>query len=657
MELSAVERAKTFWSQVDVDLAFEELLGFLMCLREAIKNKAASDKGYVQGMNIIMESEVSLTAALRSDSFEEVLIGEGVIVGEDILTVSVSDSHCTILKMKDLPVPEDALHDDVSRNLESGSDNSQMSSSGRNDAMLLGKLDTYDYMMLLSPANVLSDDQLAPVSPVQLSYQQHDCSPACLPHLPSHSDTFLGHNPLQVPLLCHFQRHCAKPLMLSPHEELDSNVLYKAPCGRSLRRMDDVYQFLQQTKSLGVLHQTNFSFNSQVLPERQAQPRPLAPASPLPTTSISERDISRGIESVPVTLCNDLDGVRPKEFRYRKDRWPHGCFLSTAPFFLSCCDCTDGCTDSSSCLCLQLSLKAGAKPDRLYSHHRLNEPVSTGLYECGPWCGCQKSSCQNRVVQHGLRVRLQVFRTNDKGWGVRCRDDLDKGTFVCTYAGVVLRLGRNLEEPLLSKIQKEEQLSDDEVEVVEEWTLPSGQKKTVTETLDTSPRPYVLVIQRPADQPSAPLDGQREQLENSDNQEEMNTCSSPNPSHTEIKHQHKEEVVRKRLRLDGEENGGDVRRDQMVPKPDCQEKMYYLDASKEGNVGRFINHSCNPNLFVQNVFVDTHDPKFPVIAFFTCKPIRAGTELTWNYSYKTGSDPEHEVQCLCGSNDCQTIII
>lgn len=35
--------------------------------------------GYVQGMNIIMESEVSLTEALRNDSFEEVLIGEGII--------------------------------------------------------------------------------------------------------------------------------------------------------------------------------------------------------------------------------------------------------------------------------------------------------------------------------------------------------------------------------------------------------------------------------------------------------------------------------------------------------------------------------------------------------------------------------------------------
>lgn len=80
---------------------------------------------------------------------------------------------------------------------------------------------------------------------------------------------------------------------------------------------------------------------------------------------------------------------------------------------------------------------------------------------------------------------------------------------------MVLRLRQNLEEPLLSKIQKEDQLSDDEVEVVEEWTLPSGQKKMVTETLDTSPPLYVPVIQRSADQPSTQLEGQREQLEHS----------------------------------------------------------------------------------------------------------------------------------------------
>lgn len=58
-------------------------------------------------------------------------------------------------------------------------------------------------------------------------------------------------------------------------------------------------------------------------------------------------------------------------------------------------------------------------------------------------------------------------------------------------------------------------MSDDEVEVVEEWTLPSGQKKTVSDALDKSPPLYVPVIQRPSDQPSALLDGQREQLEHS----------------------------------------------------------------------------------------------------------------------------------------------
>lgn len=53
-------------------------------------------------------------------------------------------------------------------------------------------------------------------------------------------------------------------------------------------------------------------------------------------------------------------------------------------------------------------------------------------------------------------------------------------------------------------------MSDDEVEVVEEWTLSSGHKKKVNETLDNSLPLYVPVIQRPADQPSNLLDEQRE---------------------------------------------------------------------------------------------------------------------------------------------------
>ncbi|XP_072513334.1 histone-lysine N-methyltransferase SETDB2 [Salminus brasiliensis] len=658
------ERAKYFWSRLDVDLVFEELLSFLMSLKDTIKSKNASDKDYIQAMNIILEAEVTLSGALKNDTFEEVLLSE------DILTVSVSDSHCTLLKVKDGSVSEDVLHEDNSRgsrNLESGSDNSQMSSCNRNDAGSSGKFDQYDQ----SSPRLSTQDQMAPVSPIQVPYQPHGCSPACIPQLPPSMNHFLNQNPLRVPFLCNFQRHCALLCSLVEEEaelqgnepdSVEADMLYKAPCGRGLCCMDDVLQFLRQTKSLGILQPVNFSFNPQVLPDREAQPRLLGSAPSLPATILFERDISRGTEAVPVPLCNEVDGVRPKEFRYRKERWPHGCFLSPTPFFSSCCNCTDGCTDSRSCSCLQLSLKAGADPKQLYIHQRLSEPVSTGLYECGPWCGCEKSKCQNRVVQRGLRVRLQVFRTNDKGWGVRCRDDLDKGTFVCIYAGVVLSLEQSSEEPLSSKVLKDEAASDDEVEVVEEWTLPTGQKNTVTETLDTSPPLYVAVIKRPADQPSMVLDG--EPLEQQDHSEEMKTSSSPDSDQTEMKSQDdKEEVARKKPRLDAkEENGNTSPPDQRVPKGNVlkqgsPERMYYLDASKEGNVARFINHSCSPNLFVQNVFFDTHNPKFPIIAFFTCRAIKAGTELTWNYSYNPGSDPEHEVSCLCGYENCQAVLI
>jgi histone-lysine N-methyltransferase SETDB1 len=50
-----------------------------------------------------------------------------------------------------------------------------------------------------------------------------------------------------------------------------------------------------------------------------------------------------------------------------------------------------------------------------------------------------------------------------------------------------------------------------------------------------------------------------------------------------------------------------------------EEFSYSLDAKKIGNIGRYLNHSCEPNCFVQNVFVDTHDLRFPWVSFFAKK--------------------------------------
>ncbi|PSN51326.1 hypothetical protein C0J52_15725 [Blattella germanica] len=83
------------------------------------------------------------------------------------------------------------------------------------------------------------------------------------------------------------------------------------------------------------------------------------------------------------------------------------------------------------------------------------------------------------------------------------------------------------------------------------------------------------------------------------------------------------------------------------------EYCYIMDAKNNGNIGRYLNHSCSPNVFVQNVFVDTHDLRFPWVAFFALTYIQAGTELTWDYNYDVGSVPGKVLHCYCGSNDCR----
>ena len=65
--------------------------------------------------------------------------------------------------------------------------------------------------------------------------------------------------------------------------------------------------------------------------------------------------------------------------------------------------------------------------------------------------------------------------------------------------------------------------------------------------------------------------------------------------------------------------------------------IFVMDAHLKGNVSRFYNHSCSPNVFVQNVFLESWDVRFPWVAFFTATHIKAGTELVWDYSYEVRS--------------------
>ncbi|XP_043697620.1 histone-lysine N-methyltransferase, H3 lysine-9 specific SUVH6-like [Telopea speciosissima] len=84
---------------------------------------------------------------------------------------------------------------------------------------------------------------------------------------------------------------------------------------------------------------------------------------------------------------------------------------------------------------------------------------------------------------------------------------------------------------------------------------------------------------------------------------------------------------------------------------------YTIDAAQYGSVGRFINHSCSPNLYAQNVLYDHDDKRMPHIMLFAAENIPPLKELTYHYNYTIGQvyDAEGNVKekrCYCGSAEC-----
>ncbi|EDX16735.1 GD16494 [Drosophila simulans] len=79
-----------------------------------------------------------------------------------------------------------------------------------------------------------------------------------------------------------------------------------------------------------------------------------------------------------------------------------------------------------------------------------------------------------------------------------------------------------------------------------------------------------------------------------------------------------------------------------------------IDANYYGNVTRFFNHSCEPNVLPVRVFYEHQDYRFPKIAFFSCRDIDAGEEICFDYGEKFWR-VEHRscVGCRCLSATCK----
>ncbi|KAI9672297.1 MAG: histone methyltransferase set2 [Alyxoria varia] len=76
----------------------------------------------------------------------------------------------------------------------------------------------------------------------------------------------------------------------------------------------------------------------------------------------------------------------------------------------------------------------------------------------------------------------------------------------------------------------------------------------------------------------------------------------------------------------------------------------FIDATKKGNLGRFCNHSCNPNCEVVKWIVGDRLR----MGIFALRMVEAGEELTFNYNVdRYGADAQ---KCFCGEPNCKKYI-
>lgn len=84
-----------------------------------------------------------------------------------------------------------------------------------------------------------------------------------------------------------------------------------------------------------------------------------------------------------------------------------------------------------------------------------------------------------------------------------------------------------------------------------------------------------------------------------------------------------------------------------VHEEDYDDYEYVIDAYKEGNVTRFINHHCEPNLLSMSVYGRYADLGIAEIAFFAKEDIPAKKELS--YDYGEGYLEGQKMECKCSS--------
>ncbi|KAI5855663.1 histone-lysine N-methyltransferase, H3 lysine-9 specific [Tricharina praecox] len=151
------------------------------------------------------------------------------------------------------------------------------------------------------------------------------------------------------------------------------------------------------------------------------------------------------IEGPQITLVNSVDDepCPPLDFEFIKElrltdslKEIAGVTTWNNNFTVGCSCPVTGCVDKENCDCLdELPEETGRK--QYDKHGRITRNNQYAIFECNSRCNCGPQ-CSSRVVQKGRKVKLEIFKTTNKGWGLRSPEFLKKGTFVELYLGEVI---------------------------------------------------------------------------------------------------------------------------------------------------------------------------------------------------------------------------
>ena len=342
----------------------------------------------------------------------------------------------------------------------------------------------------------------------------------------------------------------------------------------------------------------------------------------------------KNLDGPVVTITNFVDGSTPsRTFRFINECVNAADVAPLGVEWIESCDCSR-CGESDSCSCM-------AKGDRGLCAYYSSGPKKGCLtakfgrsgehiFECNSGCRC-KAKCINVKVQLGRKIPLEIFKTQDRGWGLRCPMGLMRGEFIDTYRG--------------------ERIKDAEADRRGRERDAAGEHDKYFFDLDkfkppeTIPRTQFLI------------------------------------DHPEKLQWHRNLVASGKYRItredddddsdDDSDGDGGGAGDELWANPAFaaweEDDNVVIDGRDMGGPTRWMNHSCEPNCHIMTASTVHADEKIYDIAFFTLRAVAAHEELT--FDYKGENDGEvisdemaarlslekgYEIsKCRCGADTCR----